>query len=410
MGRVLTSLIAVVASLGLLMVGLLPVVASAEVIPFSPWVQDGVGDGPRTLLTQNGDGFTDRAQLWVHANGTVAVASGVWSLGGYDGHLILGPHPLTPDQVSGRASVTLDPLAETGAVLPAGTYLLRFDLVAVDGQQGTVLRQVDVWTPDLRHLVLDTPTIYPYSQRSVPFAVAPTLRTVVRGVTVRGWVEDTHGVLTEDRGWTFGDVKGSILADWRGRTTAGTIAPAGRYRLAYEFTSDSGESATYYTPYFTLSYQRAVERIWTATVTARSSLVHDGSRGCGRLRIPGRLGRGSVGYRSKSRCGRHRNRRHHKRLGMAAGLHEVILPAAVEQLRVRITANGTGSWALLEVQPAPRAIPTRLVLDGKAVRTPWLRNQTLDGSRRLSWKVSTLYGNVYAISSFTIQFDYITLV
>lgn len=152
---------------------------------------------------------------------------------------------------------------------------------------------------------------------------------------------------------------------WDGRTSGGTLAPAGTYSMLISATDPAGNVSEPFAVPVTLSPKRLVNKTMRRTVRAAGSKVDQYVGRCSTLRRPSARGWvGSLGLYSNTRCGSNDER------SLVATAHAVRVPKAFQ--------NRYGSLVVKVYGGAARSRPnSRALLE-------YLRSATRRGSRTRS--------------------------
>jgi len=193
---------------------------------------------------------------------------------------------------------------------------------------------------------------------------------------------------------------------WNGLGTGGSIVPVGAYYA--RVTADNGTDPidSNNGPTFTVSPKKLTKLTFSKQVTAGGSMLAMAVGSCSKVARPGtRLGAGSVGYYSNTKCVK-------KGEDFAATLHSMKLPKAYQPGNVSISTYGAavkagstmrvgllfgGEWTIGSTKGwhAGNAVPAA---------------QQLDSTGRLLWQAFARNGNRYDIKYFKVTYHYTALV
>lgn len=201
---------------------------------------------------------------------------------------------------------------------------------------------------------------------------------------------------------------------WNGSTDAGPLATAGDYYPVLSADNGVDPVASAAGWQFTVSSKALVSKRWTKTVSASGSLRAKQVGSCSTLRKPGlKLGRGSLGYYSLTRCSQTSRGR-----GVIATVHALTLPAAFRPGAIRFSVYGgalrrTGSVGFVPLDKAQNGIDAAVRILPRAVGwhpIPAVKATTmLTSSRLIRWGVAALDRSRYDIRSFRVTYTYTVL-
>lgn len=190
---------------------------------------------------------------------------------------------------------------------------------------------------------------------------------------------------------------------WNGLVPGGSVAPDGTYyvRITADNGADPADSNN--GPLFSLSNKKLTQHTLTKRVTAGGSQVFMIAGKCSQVRRPGlRLGAGSIGYYSNTKC-----TKAHEDMVLSA--HQIAVPSSFRPAKASLSAYGmaTKAGSTMSVGFTSDRTPLKL---GSA--RGW-HNGTLHAVKTdpggLSWMALAGQGNRYDIKYFKITYTYTTL-
>lgn len=357
-----------------------------------------VGDALDGYLNPNGDGFADRVNFRFGPDHAVAVTSGSWRVINSAGKTLIGPRIMAPGQRAGTEPVVVDPVKE-GLRLADGSYRIRVNAsgtVSGATKKSTLERGIRVRNSrSLLGVRTNLTTFYPVmDDYRDEIRIDPSFNI--------GYAESTDVVRADGAVVRHGRYANGW---WDGRSDRGFLVREGRYRIAVQMRSPSGERKMFYTPLFNLSHKRMVTKTFRKTMTAKASLIGNQSQRCGRLRVEptgairylSRLCRPFVGEGSR-----------------ATGLHQVRLPAGDPvSVRIGTTGRSLDRWRdhegkLINLSRTGGRLRWTEVGPGQgtwfthALRPPHLFRP----DRRLRWLFETHLGREFRVRTFTVVYRY----
>ncbi|WP_262851127.1 FlgD immunoglobulin-like domain containing protein [Mumia quercus] len=318
------------------------------------------------------------------------------------------------DLLPGAASATWDARTATGMPVPDGTY------VATLRAAGSETPLAD--TSNVRvNLVAPRATVAPAVSATSVFPWTDGYRDAVT-ITGPAPVTETGAnasiQVLNAAGTVVWSAAGSS-ARWTGRTSNGSIAPAGTYRVRSRFVDSDGLVGYSPTRALTVSAKRLVTRKMVEKVSPRRYATGVYTGKCGKTFAPARKGKAwkkSVGIASRHKC------KGGKYSGLVEAQFGAWWPEAYDVRSLKLEVTGAGhtkskrNWAIgysrkkngtlgkdrrLSHRSGTR---TMLSLSAAGARA-YLTNR-----HELYWGVAALEGSRYDIKAFRITITYRTLV
>lgn len=206
---------------------------------------------------------------------------------------------------------------------------------------------------------------------------------------------------------------------WDGRTTEGTLAPAGTYQMLVSATDPDGNVSESYGIPVTVSHARLVTKSFRRTVRAAGSKVDQFVGGCSALRRPSARGwTGSLGLYSNTRC------RSDGQRSVVATAHAIRVPRAFQNRYGSLTVKLYGGAA--RSRPSSKALLEYLrVRDKEWVQDKFVGSPvgTKSGNTAtaglfvhekstepwVAWGLMTAVGHRYDVRDFTVVLTYTVL-
>ncbi len=376
---------------------LAPTILSISPSPFSPG-HDGRKDTARVSFRLE----TAQAVAWRMTTPSGATAIGSTSLGS------LG---------AGSHSFTLTAKRPSGSFLPTGSYTVHLDtskVISGSTVQGHAQAsvKVDRTGPRASGVNASPSTIYP-ARDHYRDSTQLVARTNEKVTSVRAQIFDGkgHQVRTLSVGTR---PAGRVALSWNGKSSKGSVVPAGRYSFRFLLEDVAGNRSTTAKKRITVSDKRLVKQVGVKTVTAKASASRLYVGACSELFSPGARGWAkSVGYYSDYyECSTTQGD------DLAAVVHRTSLPKAVKYGTVRIDTTGGkgrnhhGGKAALVYVTAKGVYSNLGASLGPADRTykgPTANSSFITNGGRVSWLAGTIRGNNFDIKSFTVRYSYFVL-
>jgi hypothetical protein len=231
-----------------------------------------------------------------------------------------------------------------------------------------------------------------------------------RQKSVRTWVEVRRQNRVIRRIALGPTRRGELDASWNGRDQ-GELVPEGQYEFQFFGVDEHGNEGRSSVEEFRLSHKRLVRKEVARTVSAKSSLVGDGSGECSDVHsLPHRGSRhswrGGIGYYSQSKCQRYGGP------DVALGFHRYDVPNAIRYHSLQVAAFGGGakknreSGYLILYRKRGTAGADREV-DGQV---QWHVGPTVQAPRylfrgRARWGFATTLGNWFDVKEYRLRLE-----
>jgi subtilisin family serine protease/flagellar hook assembly protein FlgD len=367
-----------------------------------------------SVISPNGDRRADTSKLTYSLPDTQVVS---WSVRNAAGKVVRGP-VLLGKLTAGTRTFVWNGRTSTGARAADGTYTVWLATRRTSGTltlRGLATRavRVDTVAPTMSVTAV-TSTFYPVRDgfRDVlapkavvnePGTTTMTVRnsagTVVRTLVVRS------------------SKAGTRTLAWNGRTSNGTLQPAGTYRYTLRSEDVAGNRRAWITYRAPLSWKRLVGTSVTKTVTPAASATARIQGSCSRVADDAAWTGGYDYLSAYSLFGGTCAGESEPGMDLAGSLHELVLPAAVKYTGLSVAA--TGQRAVAEYADTADAWyrdrygkPVNPVTLAAALGSHSLgaaSSSLLYNGRTLRWAVRTTAGRWYAVKSFTVRYTYYVL-
>ena len=334
---------------------------------------------------------------------------GTWTLTRMDGTPLSGATPAALTVTGSPAHFTVDPAALGLAGLDDGDYRVVVSTTGAHGLTGTDTDTVtwDATAPVITKVTASAPTLYPYPD-GYRDSISAKIAAPVDGGGV-GTLQILDGSGTVVRSLTNRTLVDGTTISWSGVNASGVRVPAGNYRFRTILLDAAGNRDTDTSSAFAVSAKRLVTKHLKTVVSAQHSLVANGSGRCSSLRKPGlKLGAGSVGYYSESKCKGSPN----DDSQIAMGIHVVKVPGAYSYGTLGLRAYGRA------VRPGSQALALIATKSGSYVQR-WLPGAVgwhsmgsykatgyIDSGRQVMWAITEGDGSRYDIAKFEVTLDY----
>ncbi len=376
---------------------LAPQIQSVSPSPFSPG-----HDGRKDTATVKFRLETAQTVAWRVTTSSGAAAIGSKSLGS------LG---------AGTHSFTLTAKRSNGSFLPTGTYTVHLDtskVISGSSVQGHTQAgvKIDRTAPKASSVTASPSTVYPARDHYLDTVkLRAHLNEKVTSLQAELFDAKGHKVRTLSVG---SRPAGSIALEWNGKSSKGSVVPAGRYSFRFLLQDVAGNRSTTAKKRVSVSDKRLVKQVGVKTVTAKASASELLVGACSQLFSPGaRHWANSIGYYSDYySCSTTQTD------DLAAAIHVTSLPKAVKYGTVRIDTSGGkgrnhhGGKAAVIYMTAKGDFSNLDANLGPAVGTykgPTANASFITSKGRVSWLAGTVSGNNYDIKSFTLRYSYFVL-